>query len=111
MGGKYLPYFRVDYTDRGSYNVSEYPLGTYDPDVNHVPSIPLLNVRVGVDVGPIDVNLYALNATDSTAGPRTGGRSGCENAACTLYTTYAPLISVTPANMPLTVGLQFTYTH
>ena len=105
------PYIRADWHKSAGYGpTSQYPLGSYTPDTIEQPSISELNLRAGVTAGPVDVNVYAINALNFDRGFLAGGRSGCENAACTLYTTYAPFMSATVPFPPLTVGLQFTYT-
>jgi hypothetical protein len=45
-----------------------------------------------------------------SAGPRPGGLSGCENAACTVYTTYSPFFGAS-SPQPVTVVLRFIYNH
>jgi iron complex outermembrane receptor protein len=103
------PYVRADWTLRGGYTASKFGLTGYNPNTAEVPQIPLLNLRAGVDVGAVNLNVYALNVTDSRAGTETGGRTGCTTAACTTYTNNTPFLGRSPANAPRTIGLQFTY--
>lgn len=112
MGGNIDPYVRGDFHRSAGYgpNITEYPLGSYDPDVLEQPGISELNLRTGVTIGPIDINLYALNALNFDRGATSGGRAGCENAACTVYVDYTANFSVAPPFPPRTIGLQLTYT-
>lgn len=111
--GDWLPYIRADLRMAASYNQSEFPLGTYAPDANNVPSTENLNLRFGVEVDRFDVNLFVLNALNEDMGIMTGGRAGCKDAACSPtsgagYAVYTPVFNVN-APQPRTIGLQLAY--
>ena len=125
LGGRYslptdtdwLPYVRADLRLAGAYNQSEFGLGTYTPDVNHVDSSQNLNLRFGVEYNQYDVNLFVLNVTNYNNGITTGGRSGCANAACSPtsgatggagYAAYTPIFNVN-APQPRIIGLELDY--
>jgi iron complex outermembrane receptor protein len=113
----WLPYVRADLRMAAAYNQSEFGLGTYSPDVNHVASSQILNLRVGVEYNQYDINLFVLNATDYANGIVTGGRSGCANAACSAtsgagggagYAVYSPIFNVN-APQPRVIGIELAY--
>ncbi|MES2294936.1 MAG: TonB-dependent receptor [Pseudomonadota bacterium] len=109
----WLPYVRADLRLAGAYNQSEFGLGTYTPDVNHVASTQNLNLRVGVEYNQYDINLFILNATNYDNGITNGGRSGCKDAACSPtsgagYSAYTPIFNVN-APQPRTIGIQLAY--
>jgi iron complex outermembrane receptor protein len=106
--GDWLPYVRADVRLAGAYNQSEFGLGSYQPDNNHVPGSENLNIRLGVEYNQYDVNLFVLNATNEDNGRLTGGRSGCRNASCSVYANYSPVFNVN-APQPRVIGIQLAY--
>jgi hypothetical protein len=69
-----------------------------------------LNLRAGVDFGNYDLNLFLENVLNYSKGPLNGGRSGCQNEACTIYSDNNPIFSIS-SRQPRTIGLQFVYRH
>ncbi len=106
--GDYDPYVRVDYRVQGGYDLSAPGLGGYTPDGNHVPTQNLFNLRLGVDYGNYDFNAFATNLFDNKNGDFTGGRNGCQNAACSVYSSYTPIGSIS-GPVPRTLGIQMIY--
>ncbi len=102
------PYIRADWLMAADYDVSQFPLGGYNPGTNHVPSTTTLNLRAGMNFRNFDLNLFVQNALDSSKGPLTGGYSGCRDAACTVYYS-GPLLSGVAAPQPRTFGLEILF--
>jgi outer membrane receptor protein involved in Fe transport len=89
---------------------------SYAPD-NQYPNTDRVNLRVGVERGGLDVNVFANNLLDNEKGIVTGGRGSCATpssggtAACTGFVSYQPFVGVTPASLPRTIGIQIAYRH
>ncbi|HET8697219.1 MAG TPA: TonB-dependent receptor, partial [Gammaproteobacteria bacterium] len=106
--GESQAYARIDYRWQDGYSPVSRTSGAYSPDSSDVPSQKSINLRVGFEHGPFDVNLFALNVTDEDTGPRFGGRSQCTNADCSAYNSYAYGATVA-APLPRQVGVQLAY--
>ena len=106
--GDYNPYFRVDYRVQAGYDKSQYGLGDYAPDTNHVSTENLVNVRAGVDYGNYDINVYATNVLDNHKYGMSGGRESCTDPTCTSFSQYGVPFGII-APFPRTVGLQLIY--
>jgi outer membrane receptor protein involved in Fe transport len=103
-------YVRIDYLWRDGYSPVPRSSSTYSPDSSDVPSQKSINLRLGMQHGKFDLNVFALNLTDETRGQRFGGRSGCQNVedGCTDYRTYTYGRGVA-APTPRQVGVQVAY--
>jgi outer membrane receptor protein involved in Fe transport len=109
-------YLRADWRYARRFDQFEFGIGTFNPDVNRIPSIQNTNVRVGVEYRDLDINLFVNNLFDRKVGAMTGGRSGCATpaqggtAACTTYGSYTPLYQVN-TGYPREIGVQIAYRH
>jgi outer membrane receptor protein involved in Fe transport len=108
-------YVRADYRYTASYqNTASAGASGYAPDAFRSPKASNVNARVGVVHGALDISLFANNLFNSDDYLSVaGGRSGCNittGAACSLYSSYNPLTSVTTFR-PREVGLQVTFRH
>jgi outer membrane receptor protein involved in Fe transport len=107
-------YARVDWRfTKGYQNV---PFGTagWNPDSNVIPTVQRTNLRVGVEYGDFDINVFANNLLNSGSGSVAGGRSGCTlpsnggTEACTTFTGYNPYETIN-GGYPREIGLQVVY--
>ncbi len=105
--GDYNPYVRVDYRVQAPYDLSQFGLGSFNIDSNHISASTLVNLRAGLDYGNYDINAYATNLFNNDRYATSGGRSGCADAACTLYQSYS--LPGARAPFPRTFGLQLVY--
>jgi outer membrane receptor protein involved in Fe transport len=109
-------YLRADWRWAKSYDQFQYGIGTFNPDVNRIPSIQNTNVRLGVEYGDFDINLFINNVFDRKKGVMTGGRGGCATpaaggtAACSTYATYTPFYQIN-TGYPREIGFQIAYRH
>jgi len=101
-------YGRVDYRWSEGYDIAIKGTPGYSPDSSPLPARKNVNLRLGIERGQLDLNVFALNVTDETAGPRSGGRSQCTNADCSTYTAYGFGQTVS-APTPRQVGVQVAY--
>jgi outer membrane receptor protein involved in Fe transport len=101
-------YGRVDYRWTEGYNGAVPGTPGFSPDSSYIPARKNVNLRLGIVRGDLDVNVFALNVTDETAGPRTGGRSQCTNADCSTYTAYG-FGQTLSAPTPRQIGVQVAY--
>lgn len=108
IGPTWPAYVRVDYRWQDGYSPVARDSAQYSPDSSDVPSQKSINLRLGIEHGKFDVNLFALNLTDEQKGQRFGGRSACSNADCSTYNTYTYGRGVA-APMPRQVGIQVAY--
>jgi outer membrane receptor protein involved in Fe transport len=103
-------YLRADYRWADSYLLNSPTDAAYTPDSSIVPAQKNLNLRLGVDVKDWDINVFANNVTNETAGAQTGGRSACTSAACATYANYTPFFT-TAIPRPREIGVQVVYRH
>jgi outer membrane receptor protein involved in Fe transport len=109
-------YIRADWRYAKAFDQFQFGIGTFNPDVNRIPAIQNTNVRVGVEYGDFDINLFVNNLFDRDNGGMTGGRSGCATpaqggtAACTTYSTYTPFYQIN-TGYPREIGFQIAYRH
>ncbi len=101
-------YARIDYRWQDGYATVDRSSGAYSPDSSDVPAQKSINLRLGLEHGDFDVNLFALNVTDEETGARFGGRSQCTNADCSTYNSYTYGATVA-APLPRQVGIQLAY--
>jgi len=113
--GRWDAYVRGDYTYTPHYTSIPFFQGstTYSPDTNFVPKTEILNVRAGVTVDNVDINVFVNNVTNSKdqIGPYNGGKTGCatsRTAACELFQNYTPVFSSNTFR-PREVGVQANY--
>ena len=115
FGPKVQAYARVDWRYTSSYQQSSnVGTGGYTPDTFNAPLVQSTNLRLGVVEGGVEIAAYANNVFNSGDYlSHAGGRSGCSiatGAACSLYSTYTPLSTVSTLR-PREVGLQVIYRH
>jgi iron complex outermembrane recepter protein len=103
-------YARLDYTWYENYQTAPLGAPNYTPDSSEVPSLKQLNLRIGVDIGSLDLNLFVYNLTDEHAGSMFGGRSACTNADCSTFNNYNMARTIN-APMPRQIGLQLAYRY
>jgi outer membrane receptor protein involved in Fe transport len=110
FAGRYDAYVRADYQYASSY-ASTFGPGTssYRPDQYIFPSADFVTMRAGVRMDRIELSVFANNLFNSTdVLSRTGGRSGCNNAACTAPRTVVPVYFDTTYR-PRTIGATLQY--
>ena len=110
LGSSSNGYARVDYRWFQGYQTVPKGTGAYSPDSSDIPAQKNVNLRIGFEHAGLDVNVFALNLTDESAGPRTGGRSQCTNTDCTTFNSYAYGRTVA-APIPRQVGVQVGYRY
>jgi outer membrane receptor protein involved in Fe transport len=109
-------YVRADWRYTSSYEQFAFGIGSFSPDANRVPAIQNTNVRLGVEYGDFDLNLFVNNLFDRKAGAVAGGRTGCATAAqggtaaCTTYSAYTPFYQIN-TGYPREIGIQIAYRH
>ena len=103
-------YARVDYRWFEGYPTVPRGTGAYSPDSSDIPAQTNVNLRIGFERAGLDVNVFALNLTDESAGPRTGGRSQCTNATCSTFNSYTYGQTVAPPT-PRQIGVQVAYRY
>ncbi|HKR88420.1 MAG TPA: TonB-dependent receptor, partial [Phenylobacterium sp.] len=108
-------YVRVDYRYIRHYTrtaVQTFGNPSYSPTAQF-PDTTRTNVRLGVERGPLDVNVFVNNLFDSRKGEVAGGLTSCPvsgGPAC-VGGFYNPYYTVTPASPPRQVGLQLAYRY
>ena len=103
-------YARLDYTWFENYQTAPVGAPNYTPDSSEVPSQKQLNLRIGVDIGSLDVNFFVYNLTDEDTGSTFGGRSACTNAECTAFNNFN-IARTMNAPTPRQIGLQVAYRY
>lgn len=103
-------YVRLDYTWYESYLTAPVGAPNYTPDSSEIPSLKQLNLRVGADIGDLDVNFFVYNLTDEDTGSTFGGRSACTNADCSTFNNYN-IARTMNAPTPRQIGLQLAYRY
>jgi outer membrane receptor protein involved in Fe transport len=101
-------YARLDYTWFENYQLATPGAPNYTPDSSEVPSTKQLNLRIGIDVGMLDINFFVYNLTDEDEGTTAGGRSVCTNADCSTFNNYNIARTMT-APTPRQIGVQLAY--
>ena len=110
FAGRYDAYIRADYQYASAYP-STFGPGTsaYRPDQYIFPSTDYVTMRAGVRMDRIELSVFANNLFNSTdLLSRVGGRSGCNNAACTAPRTVVPVYFDTTFR-PRTIGATLQY--
>lgn len=101
-------YARLDYTWFESYQTAAQGSPNYTPDSSEIPALKQLNLRIGVDIGNLDLNFFVNNLTDADDGSTFGGRSACTNADCSTFNNYN-MARTLNAPTPRQIGLQLAY--
>ena len=115
IGDDLRAYARADYRwIKGVTNtaVQKFGLTAYSPTAVF-PDTEGPNIRLGVERGPLDVNVFVNNLFDSRKGEIAGGLTACPatgNAQC-LTGFYNPYYTVTPASWPRQIGMQIAYRY
>ena len=113
LGGRFDSYLRADYSWASGYNRTSGPGSSgYAPDIRQADAADLLNLRAGVRVSGVDVNVFVNNALNSKDQLNlTGGRSACvagTGAECGNFRTYTPFL-LTSTGRPREIGVQAAY--
>ena len=115
LTGVWAGYLRGDWTYVPAYNTTTSAPGTptYTPDTARNMTTSLVNARIGVTKGGLDVNLFVNNLFESRAGPVSANRTGCSTtggAACTVFSNYTPLTTINTPR-PREIGVQAAYRY
>jgi iron complex outermembrane receptor protein len=102
-------YARVDYRWQQHYLRSAPGINGYEPDTNAAPTVETLNLRLGVEFRDFDLNLFVNNASNNRKGQMTGGRGGCQNIACSTFSSYSFVSAA--SQIPRQIGVQIAYRH
>jgi outer membrane receptor protein involved in Fe transport len=105
-------YLRADWRYAAAFDQTVPTSPQYAPDQNRVPSIQNTNLRLGVEYGDFDINLFVNNLFDRKDGSLSGGRSGCADgtAACNTYFVYNPIYQLN-TGYPREIGMQIAFRH
>jgi outer membrane receptor protein involved in Fe transport len=103
-------YARLDYRWLDEFDLAPPGSPSYTPDSSTVPSSQNVNLRLGVEHGSFDVNLFVNNLTDEDKGALSGGRSSCTNIDCSAFLNYN-VVRTIAAPIPRQVGLQLAYRY
>lgn len=103
-------YVRVDYSWLDNFQLAPQGAPNYTPDSSEVPSQQLVNLRLGVDIGALDVNFFVYNLNNEDRGTLTGGRSTCTNADCSTFNNYNIARTITRPT-PRQFGVQVAYRY
>lgn len=117
--GNLRSYIRADYQFQGEYTDGpSFGTGNYNPFTRYKDATDQVNVRAGVNLGAVEVNVFANNLLDSrdevSTGPTSGGngQTGCNAAlggeGCTVYTLFSPFVQQ-QYQRPRSVGVQANY--
>ena len=93
--------------------MSSFGVTGYTPDGSFRNPTTLVNARAGIIYKGFDVNIFVNNLFESRDGTPSGGRTGCSaasGAACTVFTNYNPLFSLSTFR-PREIGLQGAYRY
>jgi outer membrane receptor protein involved in Fe transport len=108
-------YARLDYQWQSDYlNGTSYGTANYNVFTLKADSQDLMNARVGVRFGQVDLNVFANNLLNSRdrIGNAGNGKGACNAATggpnCTVYTTFTPFVNQS-YQKPRTLGAQATY--
>ena len=103
-------YARLDYRWLDKFDLAPPGSPNYTPDSSSVPEQQNVNLRLGVERGSFDVNLFVNNLTDEDKGALGGGRSACTNADCSAFLNYNVVRTIS-APIPRQVGLQVAFRY
>ncbi|MEP7243467.1 MAG: TonB-dependent receptor [Gammaproteobacteria bacterium] len=103
-------YARLDYRWLDKFDLAPPGSANYTPDSRSVPEQQNVNLRLGVEHGSFDVNLFVYNLTDEDKGAPGGGRSACTNADCSAFLNYNVARTVA-APVPRQIGLQVAFRY
>jgi outer membrane receptor protein involved in Fe transport len=103
-------YVRGDYRGSSGYFVNPMPSSNYTPD-QMAQAYHTANIRVGLDYGDFDFNVFVNNALDRKTGMTGGGRSACnDQPACNSFRGYTPWRTLN-TGYPREIGIQIAYRH
>jgi iron complex outermembrane receptor protein len=103
-------YGRIDYRWLDKYTLAPPGSPNYTPDSSAVPEQQNINLRLGIERGSFDVNLFVNNLTDEDEGALGGGRSGCTNADCSTFLNYN-VVRTIAAPLPRQIGIQAAFRY
>ncbi len=116
--GQWSSYVRADYTYTPRYRTLVFGQTNWNPDSTFVPVSQLVNFRMGVTYKAVDLSFFVNNVFDSEdalggangagTGAYIGGRTGCTNKTCNVFTSYSPNITFTSFR-PREEGVQAIY--
>ncbi len=115
MGGNLRGYARADWRWAQAFDQNFFGLPGYSPDTARVPTIDRTNVRAGVEIGEVDLNVFVNNLFNQRSGSVAGGRGACATTAasgpaCAAYTSHNPFVTQN-MGMPRQIGVQIAYRH
>jgi iron complex outermembrane recepter protein len=108
--GDTLFYGRVDYRWLDGFDLAPPGSPNYTPDSSTVPEQQNVNLRLGVEHGSFDINLFVNNLTDEDEGQLSGGRNACTNADCSAFLNYN-IVRTVAAPIPRQIGLQVAFRY
>jgi outer membrane receptor protein involved in Fe transport len=106
-------YVRADYRWGQGYRTVPVGNPAYSPDNSFVPETRNVDLRLGLEHGNAEVNIFALNLTDNREGLITGGRGSCPTTGdpqCNNYGSYNPF-RTTNWGRPREIGVQVVFRH
>ena len=109
-------YARGDWRYTSRYEVAPFGTSNWNPDSNVFPAYGIVNARLGLERGALDINLFVNNLFESRKANISGGRSGCAlpnaggTADCAVFTQYQPFRQTSPAR-PREIGVQIAFRH
>jgi outer membrane receptor protein involved in Fe transport len=112
--GGLASYVRGDWRYSAGYRLAPFGSAAWTPDANKVPLTSVLNLRAGVEIGGVDVNLFVNNLFERRKGAVNGGRQGCPlqsaggTEACAVYFGFEPF-RYTNWGTPREVGVQIAF--
>jgi iron complex outermembrane recepter protein len=109
-GGDSAFYARLDYRWLDKFDLAPPGSPNYTPDSSSVPEQQNVNLRLGIEHGSFDVNLFVNNLTDEDKGALSGGRNACTNADCSAFLNYN-VVRGLAAPIPRQVGLQVAFRY
>jgi outer membrane receptor protein involved in Fe transport len=103
-------YARLDYRWLDKFDLAPPGSPNYTPDSSTVPDQQNVNLRLGLEHGSFDFNVFVNNLTDEDKGATGGGRSSCTNADCSTFLNYN-VVRTIAAPIPRQIGLQVAYRY
>jgi outer membrane receptor protein involved in Fe transport len=101
-------YARLDYRWLDEFDLAPPGSPNYTPDSSTVPASRNINLRLGLERGSFDVNLFINNLTDEDKGALSGGRSSCTNVDCSTFLN-SNVVRTLGAPIPRQIGVQVAF--
>ncbi|MGZ3272725.1 MAG: TonB-dependent receptor [Caulobacteraceae bacterium] len=115
VAGQYASYVRFDYTYQNKYNSGpSFGATGYNALTYVTQSRDQLNLRAGMRIASLDVNVFAINVADARAPIGSGLANGrtCAPTSpdCSAYSQFDPFVNQT-YQPPRRIGLQINYKY